>query len=191
MSTSPGTEQAIRFSSPQEEALLTLMRSADFLHRAFQQRLKPFGLTGAQYNVLRILRGAQLNGLTCSAIGRMMITPEPDITRLLARLKTQKFVRQQRDRQDRRVVWTHITPQGLQVLENLDETVNQAPRELLKELTCAEVGELTRLLRKAQFWNPTGESKPEIAQVPPVAPPTAKLPSLRSARSGPLGLHPE
>jgi len=187
MSTSSGTEQALRFSSPQEEALLTLMRSADYLHRAFQQRLKPFGLTTAQYNVLRILRGAQRNGLTCSAIGRMMITPEPDITRLLARLKTHKFVRQQRDRQDRRVVWTHITPQGLQVLESLDEIVNQAPRELLKELTCTEVGELTRLLRKAQVWNPQGEAAP----VPISTPSTGKPPSLRSARSGPLGLHPE
>jgi DNA-binding MarR family transcriptional regulator len=187
MSTSPGIEQALRFSSPQEEALLTLMRSADFLHRAFQQRLKPFGLTTAQYNVLRILRGACETGLTCSAVGRMMITPEPDITRLLARLKTQKFVRQQRDRQDRRVVWTHITPQGMQVLESLDPIVDQAPRELLRELTCAEVEELTRLLRKAQVSGP--HTEPTLN--PPAAPATAKLPSLRSARSGPLGRHPE
>jgi DNA-binding MarR family transcriptional regulator len=187
MSTSPGTEQAPRFSSPQEEALLTLMRSADFLHRSFQQRLKPFGLTTAQYNALRILRGARETGLTCSAVGRMMITPEPDITRLLARLKTQKFARQQRDGQDRRVVWTHITPQGLKVLENLEEIVNQAPRELLRELTCSEVEELTRLLRKAQVWNPRSDPAP----VPPAAPLTGKLPSLRSARSGPLALHPE
>jgi DNA-binding MarR family transcriptional regulator len=191
MSTSPGTEQALRFSSPQEEALLTLMRSADFLHRAFQQRLKPFGLTTAQYNVLRILRGARETGLTCSAVGRMMITPEPDITRLLARLKTQKFVRQQRDRHDRRVVWTHITAQGVKVLEDLDEIVNQAPRELLRELTCAEVEELTRLLRKAQVWSPQVEPKSESAPAPPAAPSTGKLPSLRSARSGSLGLHPE
>jgi DNA-binding MarR family transcriptional regulator len=188
MSTSPGTEQALRFSSPQEEALLTLMRSADFLHRAFQQRLKPFGLTSAQYNVLRILRGARETGLTCSAVGRMMITPEPDITRLLARLKTQKFVRQQRDSQDRRVVWTHVTPQGVKVLENLEEIVNQAPRELLRELTCSEVAELTRLLRKAQVWSPQADRNPEPAQAPPDTSSTAKLPSLRSARSGPLGL---
>ncbi len=185
MSTSPGTEQALRFSSPQEEALLTLMRSADFLHRAFQQRLKPFGITSAQYNALRILRGASETGLTCSTVGRMMITPEPDITRLLARLKSQKFVRQQRDRQDRRVVWTHITPQGIQLLENLDPIVDQAPRELLCRLTCSEVEELTRLLRKAQA--PGSHTEPTLNPSSSVA--TVKPPSLRSARSGPLAPH--
>jgi hypothetical protein len=44
-------------------------------------------LTSTQYNVLRILRGAQPQGLACAAIGSRMITAEPDITRLLARLK--------------------------------------------------------------------------------------------------------
>jgi DNA-binding MarR family transcriptional regulator len=113
---SKGSEQASGFSSPQEEALLNLMRSADCLHRAMQQRLKPSGLTLTQYNVLRILRGSQSSGLTCSAIGRMMITPEPDITRLLGRLKSQKFLSQQRDLKDRRVVWTHITALGASLL---------------------------------------------------------------------------
>jgi DNA-binding MarR family transcriptional regulator len=147
--TSPGQEQAARFSSPQEEALLSLIRSADCLHRAFQHRLKPSGLTSTQYNVLRILRGASPKGLTCSAIGRMMITPEPDITRLLGRLKAQKLLRQQRDTHDRRVVWTHITNQGQETLSSLDGIVERAPRELLGELSCAEVAELIRLLGKA------------------------------------------
>jgi DNA-binding MarR family transcriptional regulator len=147
---SQGSEQAHSFSSPQEEALLNLMRSADCLHRAMQQRLKPSGLTMTQYNVLRILRGAQPAGLTCSAIGRRMVTPEPDITRLLARLKAQKLLRQRRDLQDRRVVWTHITTQGVEVLEKLDDIVEQAPRELLKELTQEELHILTGLLKKAR-----------------------------------------
>jgi len=56
-----GIEQAQRFGSLQEEAFLTLTRSADSLHRAFQHLLKPFGLTATQYNVLRILRCAALS----------------------------------------------------------------------------------------------------------------------------------
>ena len=148
--TSQGAEQARGFSSPYEEAMLNLMRTADCLHRGFQHRLKPSGLTATQYNVLRILRGAQPAGLTCSAIGRMMITREPDITRLLGRLKKQKFLCQRRDPQDRRVVWTHITTEGLDVLSRLDGIVDRAPRELLQELSREELSELTRLLRKVQ-----------------------------------------
>ena len=145
-----GSEQAIRFSSPQEEALLTLMRASDHLQRAIHQRLKPCGLTPTQYNVLRILRGARPTGLTCSAIGSRMITAEPDITRLLGRLKAQELLHQKRDTHDRRVVWTHITDKGLDLLASLDGPVAETPRDLLKELTGAEVQELTRLLRKIQ-----------------------------------------
>lgn len=154
-----------RFSSPQEEALLSILRSADCLQRNFQQRLKPYGLTATQYNVLRILRGASPNGLTCSSIGRMMITAEPDITRLLARLKAHTLVRQERDQHDRRVVWTFISDQGLATLASLDSMVEQAPRELLGELNCTEVAELIRLLDKARCCG-TGASLTATAASP-------------------------
>jgi DNA-binding MarR family transcriptional regulator len=179
---SQGFEQAQSFSSPQEEALLTLMRSADCLHRAMQQRLKPSGLTITQYNVLRILRAARPAGLTCSSIGRMMITPEPDITRLLARLKAQALLSQQRDLHDRRVVWSHITDLGLEMLGRLDGIVEQFPRELLQELTREELHTLTRLLRKTQC-SATGGNR--TGQQPSVS---GKLPSPRSTLLPP---HPE
>ena len=169
--TSQGAGQAHGFSSPQEETLLTLMRSADCLHRAMQQRLKPAGITLTQYNVLRILRAGRPRGLTCSSIGRMMITPEPDITRLLARLKTQSLVRQQRDLEDRRVVWAHITARGLDVLAKLDGIVEEAPRELLQELNRQELHELTRLLRKAQCCGTsrgTASGQPAFSGKPPL-----------------------
>jgi len=137
------------FASPQEEVLLTLMRTSDRLHREFQQRLKPHGLTLAQYNVLRILRGAGEPGLSCSAIGRMMITPAPDMTRLLARLEKQGLLRQERDAGDRRVVWTRLTAAGQKLVRELDAVVETAPRELFAGLSCDEVRELTRLLNKA------------------------------------------
>lgn len=155
---SKGSEQAQGFSSPHEETLLNLMRSADCLHRSMQHRLKPSGLTLTQFNVLRILRGARPGGLTCSAIGHMMITPVPDITRLLARLKAQKLLRQQRDLHDRRVVWTHITPSGVELLSRLDSIVEKAPAELLKELNGEELRELTRLLRKASACGGNGSA---------------------------------
>jgi len=174
---SEGSEQAPSFSSPQEETLLNLMRSADCLHRAMQQRLKPSGLTLTQYNVLRILRAARPDGLTCSAIGRMMITPEPDITRLLGRLKTQKFLRQQRDLHDRRVVWNRITALGEGVLETLDKLVDDAPRELLQELTREELHVLSRLLKKARSCGGRNTAQLPVTGKPPL--PRSPLPPHR------------
>ena len=138
------------FSSPEEEALLNLMRTTDCLHRAFHRKTRNWGVTSTQYNVLRILRGAQPNGLTCSAIGDRMITAEPDITRLLSRLKSLKYVRQQRDRHDRRVVWTQITETGLKLLKEMDPVILQLPKDLLGHLEKPELAEFIRLLEKAR-----------------------------------------
>jgi MarR family transcriptional regulator, organic hydroperoxide resistance regulator len=134
------------FSSTAEEALLNLMRSADCLHRVMQRRTRSWGVTSTQYNVLRILRGAQPQGLTCSAIGSRMITAEPDITRLLGRLKALKLIRQQRDTRDRRVVWTHISAAGLAILAEMDPVVQQIPVEMLGHLGEKNLVRLIRLL---------------------------------------------
>ncbi len=138
------------FSSVEEEVFLNLMRTTDCLHRAFQRRTRDWGITSTQYNVLRILRGAQPQGLTCSAIGDRMITAEPDITRLLARMKALKLIKQQRDKRDRRVVWTQISAAGLELLGNMDEEITRAPIELLGHLDPTELGELIRLLEVAR-----------------------------------------
>lgn len=147
------------FSSVEEEALLNVMRTSDLLHRAFHCKTRDWGVTSTQYNVLRILRGAQPRGLTCAAIGSRMITAEPDITRLLARLKGQKLIRQQRDRHDRRVVWTHISEAGLELLKNMDPVIELAPRELLGHMGEAELTELIRLLELARK---SGEEMPVV-----------------------------
>ena len=138
------------FSSVEEEAFLNLLRTSDCLQRAFQRRIRNWGVTATQYNVLRILRGAQPQGLTCSAIGERMITEVPDITRLLARLKAMKLIRQQRDKRDRRVVWTHISAAGLELLREMDPEVQKNPKDLLGHLKEGELGELIHLLELAR-----------------------------------------
>jgi DNA-binding MarR family transcriptional regulator len=138
------------FASAEEEALLNLLRTADCLQRAFQRMSREWGVTSTQYNVLRILRGSRPKGLTCSAIGDRMITAEPDITRLLRRLKALKLIRQHRDALDRRVVWTQISEKGLELLRRMDPDIQEEPSKLLGHLSADEVAELTRLLELAR-----------------------------------------
>jgi len=145
--------QEAPFSSVEEEALLNLLRTSDCLNRAVQRMTRKWGVTSTQYNVLRILRGALPHGLTCSAIGDRMITAEPDITRLLTRLKGLKLIRQQRDQHDRRVVWTQISEAGLDLLRDMDPVILRTPGELLGHLDGAELAELIRLLELARKPN--------------------------------------
>jgi DNA-binding MarR family transcriptional regulator len=142
--------QHLPFASAEEEALLNVMRTADLLHREFHRRTRGWGLTSTQYNVLRILRGAQPHGLPCAAIGDRMITAEPDITRLLNRLKGLKLIRQRRDHHDRRVVVTHISEAGLDLLHQMEPVIERAPRELLGHLSPPQIAELIRLLELAR-----------------------------------------
>lgn len=143
-------QQTPPFNSLEEEALLNLLRSSDCLQRAVHLKTRDWGLTSTQYNVLRILRGAQPDGLTCSAIGARMIAAEPDITRLLARLKALKLIRQHRDRQDRRVVWTQISNTGMELLRKMDPVIQRVPVELLGHIDRADLIELIRLLESAR-----------------------------------------
>jgi DNA-binding MarR family transcriptional regulator len=134
------------FSSIEEEALLNLMRTADCVNRAFHLQVRAWGITSTQYNVLRILRGAHPAALTCSEIGLRMIATDPDITRLLGRLKALKLIRQNRDRHDRRIVLTRISEAGLELLKQMDPVVLRLPTEMLGNLSKKELTELIRLL---------------------------------------------
>jgi DNA-binding MarR family transcriptional regulator len=138
------------FTTVAEEAMLNLMRTADCMNRAVQREIRKWGITSTQYNVLRILRGAQPDGLPCAAIGNRMIAAEPDITRLLARLKGQKLVQQQRGKADRRVVVTQISPAGLDLLARMDAPVHGMTREMFGHMTEGDLRQLVRLLENAR-----------------------------------------
>ena len=111
------------FANLEEEVFLNLQRSAEVLSRRLTEVMKPADLTPTQYNVLRILRGAEPEGLPCREIGARMVTHDSDVTRLLDRLGARGLVTRSRGERDRRVVSTRITDQGLRLVATLDETV--------------------------------------------------------------------
>ena len=122
------------FVSLEEETYLNLVRTADTLTRELELLLQPYGLTGTQYNVLRILRGAAAEGLTCSGISERMLAFDPDVTRLLDRLEKVQLVQRIRSTTDRRVVMTNITEAGLELLGRLDEPVQSLLKQQVKRV---------------------------------------------------------
>ncbi len=110
------------FSLVEEEASLSIVRTADVMFQRMSELLKPFDLSSSQYNVLRILRGAK-EALACGQIAERMVSRDPDITRLLDRMEVRGLISRARDEQDRRVVKAQITGKGLGVLEALQPLV--------------------------------------------------------------------
>lgn len=128
-------KQSKPFSSTEEELVLSIQHTADLLGRRLEELLKEYGISGTQFNVMRILRGAGEHGLRCGEIAERMVTRDPDITRLLDRLEKAKYIARERDLQDRRVVITKIKQPGLQLLSRLDGPVRKLNIELLKGCT--------------------------------------------------------
>jgi DNA-binding MarR family transcriptional regulator len=139
-------KQNLPFTSREQEAYLSLLRTADALQAQVEARLKDFGLTGTQYNALRILRGAGPEGLPCREIGERMITRDPDITRLLNRLENRGFVERTRARHDRRVIYGKITAAGLKLLREMDGPVEKHGREMLRDVGQEKLKQLIELL---------------------------------------------
>jgi len=139
-------KQRIPFASREQEAYLALLRTADALQSSIEARLKEFGLTGTQYNALRILRGAGSDGLPCSEVGERMITRDPDITRLLDRLQKRGLVERTRDKNDRRVVFGKITAAGLKLLREMDGPIEKYGREMLRHVGQEKLQQLIGLL---------------------------------------------
>lgn len=131
--------------SLEEQAFLTLQRSADRLIGRFARWLKPHALSPTQYNALRILRGAGERGMPCQEIGERMITRDSDITRLVDRLEKRGLVVRSPDGKDRRVVRAVITPSGLELLRNLDGPVQEFLGTLLGHLGQEELRKLIDL----------------------------------------------
>src|SRR6202790_5560608 len=139
--------RAQRVSLPSEErAFIALQKAADKLALQAEQLLKSNGLTGAQYNVLRILRGAEPDGLPCSSIGERMISHDPDMTRLLGRVEKGELLTRQRQSDDRRVVKTRITSGGLELLKRLDLPIRELHKGQFAHMGNARVKTLTDLL---------------------------------------------
>jgi len=134
------------FPSNREEAFVSILRTADMLRWRIAEVLEPEGITLAQFNVLRILRGARDTGLPTLEIAARMVEQAPGITRLLDRLELAGLVRRERPRADRRQVVCHIEKKGLAILARLDTTVPQASEVLFAGLSTAEIDPLIRSL---------------------------------------------
>jgi DNA-binding MarR family transcriptional regulator len=148
-------KQTKPFKGLEQEAALNIRRTSGYVEHHMQQVLKQHGLTEPQYNVLRILRGAGPDGLRCTEIGPRMITRDPDVTRLVARLQGRQLVERHRDTCDRRVLHVRTTQAGNDLLRELDPVVEAAGISTLGHLSQEKLTTLIDLLEEVRLGNAT------------------------------------
>jgi DNA-binding MarR family transcriptional regulator len=142
---------SVSVNLPLEDRLfISLQKTADLLGQGAEQLFKPHRLTGTQYNVLRILRGAEPDGLPCSSIGERMISHDPDMTRLLDRMEKRALITRERQTDDRRVVKTRISQEGLSLLKSLDQPVRELHKLQFRHMSAARLRKLAELLEEVR-----------------------------------------
>ena len=121
-------KQTKPFPRRSAEAFLSIVRTAALLEHQVGELLKADGITMTQYNVLRILRGAGEQGLCGREIGERMVSPVPDVSRLLDRMEETGLIRRVREETDRRHVTARITRKGLDLVAQVTPRLEAVER---------------------------------------------------------------
>jgi DNA-binding MarR family transcriptional regulator len=137
-----------KFSSVEQEVVLNLLVAANYLHSALDTICSRFKITLAQFNVLRILKGAHPNGYPRHKIIRRMVEPAPDVTRLIDRLIKEGFVERYESKEDRRLSLARITKKGIALLLKINPEVDKFLLNYSSVLTKPEKEILSNLLEK-------------------------------------------
>ena len=138
------------FRSAEQEAHLSVSRTAALLEHTFAELVRPFGVTPTQYNVLRILQGAGEGGLCRNEVRDRLVARVPDASRLLERLEQMGLVERERDGGDRRLVNTRITAEGRAVLARLEAPVAELHARQFGHLSRTELESLVDLLARVR-----------------------------------------
>ncbi len=132
------------FTNNRIKALLNILYTASWISNCQNEFFKSYGISPQQYNILRILNGAD-EPLNVQVIKERMIERAPNATRLMDKLCAKDYIKRLPSEHDRRVVKIIITKQGKELLQAIPNNFN---KDLLKNLNEQEAEELSNLLDK-------------------------------------------
>lgn len=129
----------------EDKAVVSLLKTVDYINRISSETMEPFGVTSQQYNILRILRGTE-EGLPTLDLADRMVVHSPGVTRLIDRLVKKELVTRERSEKDRRVVICKVTEKGLTLLAKMDQPVADMNRKIVGNLDDEQLKNLIDLL---------------------------------------------
>lgn len=140
-------QQNIPFKSAYQKVAVNLLFTHNWFIQIQKQKLKPYGITLQQYNVLRILRGQFPEPVSTSLIRNRMLDRMSDVSRIIDRLVKKEWVERKTCKSDKRLVDVVISHKGLELLEQID-SVQREMDEVLGNLNEEEAAQLSGLLDK-------------------------------------------
>jgi DNA-binding MarR family transcriptional regulator len=134
-------EQADRMA-----AVTSVMRVQQLLLSRVEDTLKPYGLTFAAYEALRLLAFSRRGALPMGKMGERLMVHPASVTNAITRLEHRGLVERRLSPDDRRVVLATITPDGQALVREATEALNQASFGL-PGVSPPQAAEVTAVLR--------------------------------------------
>ncbi len=125
-------KQTKPFKNEFQKLVLNINVTSSWLNSLFSEKLKPYGLSPHQYNVLRILKGKYPESYCNMDITQRMIDKSSNATRIVDKLLEKQLVSRIENVSDRRLVNITITKKGLDLLEEFDEQPMADPHQYFK-----------------------------------------------------------
>ena len=138
------------FQMLEQEVYLNLVRTHAVLNDEVSKLFKQHQLSQPLYNVLKAVAKAGETGMPSQSIAQYMVARDPDVTRLVDRLKKEGLIQRERDERDRRVVRVKVTSAGIDVIENLDPLIRKLHQQQLGKLSREKLKSLNKLLIEAR-----------------------------------------
>lgn len=132
------------FKNSKVKALINIKYTANWINSHENDFFRQYDLSPQQYNILRILRGAN-EPIKVQVVKERMIERAPNATRLMDKLCVKLLIERYRCESDRRVVYVQIREEGLQLLEEIGKNINL---DFINKLTEEEASQLSDLLDK-------------------------------------------
>lgn len=136
-----------RFTNNLQKAVVNLIYTSNWLQYKQQDFFKSFGITGQQFNILRILKGQHPKSISATEIKSRMLDRNSDVSRLLDRLEAKKLVTKKTCPNDKRACDVLISAEGLALLKEISKNQRQ---DGFLSLTDKEAAALSGLLDKAR-----------------------------------------
>jgi DNA-binding MarR family transcriptional regulator len=142
-----------KFRNQYQKGIVNFIFTFNWVNEQMKAIFDKENITGQQYNILRILRGAG-KPLSTLQIRQRMLDKMSDTSRIVDRLVLKTFVKKSICPDDKRLVDVFITEKGKKLLEKMDKYEEEMDA-IMGNLSEAEVRSLNKLLDKIRSADET------------------------------------
>lgn len=134
------------FRNDYQKGIINLIYTYNWMNEKMKSVFDKEGITGQQYNILRILRGAG-KPISTLQIRERMLDKMSDTSRIVDRLVLKDLAQKTTCKNDKRLVDVSITAKGKKLLEKIDRYEKDMDA-IFGNLSAAEAKTLNTLLDK-------------------------------------------